>query len=65
MPKHTHHTRPSIGGGWWNWREPGARFSSWRGLDRLLVRGSAKVLTVAIWAALAYNLMRAIKLGWL
>jgi len=30
----------------------------WRGLDRMGVRGSAKVLCVALWAAIAYNLMR-------
>jgi len=30
-----------------------------RGLDRLLVRGSGKVLSVTLWAALAYNLLRA------
>ena len=28
-----------------------------RGLSRLLVRGSAKVLCVALWSALAYNLL--------
>lgn len=42
-----------------------ADLKTWRGLDRLLVRGLNKVLTVAIWSALAYNLMRAIKMGWL
>jgi len=30
-----------------------------RGLDRLLVRGSGKVLSVTLWAALAYNLLHA------
>lgn len=30
-----------------------------RGLDRFLVRGSGKVLSVTLWAALAYNLLRA------
>jgi len=30
-----------------------------RGLDRLLVRGTGKVLSVTLWAALAYNLLRA------
>lgn len=30
----------------------------WRGLDRMGVRGSGKVLCVALWAAIAYNLMR-------
>ena len=42
-----------------------ADLKTWRGLNRLLVRGSAKVLTVAIWAALAYNVMRTIRMGWL
>jgi hypothetical protein len=28
-----------------------------RGLGRLLVRGAQKVLSVALWSALAYNLM--------
>jgi len=36
-----------------------------RGLDRLLVRGIAKVLTGALWSALTYNLVHAINLGWL
>jgi len=30
-----------------------------RGIDRLVVRGTGKVLTVTLWAALAYNLLRA------
>jgi transposase len=30
----------------------------WRGLDRLGVRGEGKVLCVALWAAIAYNVMR-------
>src|SRR5208337_804280 len=42
-----------------------ADLKTWRGLDRLLVRGTAKVLAVAVWSALAYNLMRAIRMGWL
>ncbi len=42
-----------------------ADLKTWRGLDRLLVRGSAKVLAVATWSALTYNLMRAIRMGWL
>jgi transposase len=42
-----------------------ADLRTWRGLGRLLVRGSAKVLTVAIWSALTYNMMRAITMGWL
>lgn len=36
-----------------------------RGLDRLLLRGSAKVLLAALWSALSYNLMHAIRMGWL
>jgi hypothetical protein len=36
-----------------------------RGLDRLLVRGMTKVLMVAMWSALTYNMMRAIRMGWL
>jgi hypothetical protein len=31
----------------------------------LLVRGISKVLIVATWSALVYNLMRSIKMGWL
>jgi len=42
-----------------------ADLKTWRGLDRLLVRGLNKVLIVALWSALTYNLMRAISLGWL
>jgi transposase len=42
-----------------------ADLKTWRGLDRLLLRGTAKVLMVATWSALAYNLMRSIKMGWL
>jgi transposase len=42
-----------------------ADLKTWRGLDRLLVRGSAKVLAIATWSALTYNLMRAIRMGWL
>ncbi len=42
-----------------------ADLKTWRGLDRLLVRGISKVLLVAIWSALAYNLMCAIRRGWL
>lgn len=36
-----------------------------RGLDRLLLRGSAKVLLAALWSALTYNLVHAINSGWL
>lgn len=42
-----------------------ADLKTWRGLDRLLVRGVDKVLSVTLLAALAYNLLRAIRLGWL
>ena len=42
-----------------------ADLKTWRGLDRLLVRGISKVLLVATWSALVYNLMRSIKMGWL
>ena len=42
-----------------------ADLKTWRGLDRLLVRGAAKVLIAATWSALAYNLMRSISMGWL
>lgn len=42
-----------------------ADLKTWRGLDRLLLRGAAKVLMVATWSALAYNLMRSIRMGWL
>src|SRR6266851_975468 len=42
-----------------------ADLKTWRGLDRLLLRGLSKVLTVALWSALTYNLMRAIRMGWL
>jgi transposase len=31
---------------------------TWRGLDRLPVRGSAKVLSIALWAAVTYNVLR-------
>ena len=42
-----------------------ADLKTWRGLDRLLLRGLNKVLTVALWSALAYNLTRAIRMRWL
>jgi hypothetical protein len=42
-----------------------ADLKTWRGLDRLLVRGISKVLIVATWSALVYNLTRSIKMGWL
>lgn len=34
-----------------------ADLKTWRGLDRLPVRGIAKVTCLALWSALAYNLM--------
>lgn len=42
-----------------------ADLKTWRGLDRLLLRGTSKVLMVATWSALAYNLIRAIRMDWL
>ena len=42
-----------------------ADLKTWRGLNRLLVRGLGKVLTVALWSALTYNLLRAIRMHWL
>jgi transposase len=42
-----------------------ADLKTWRGLDRLLLRGTSKVLMLATWSALAYNLIRSIKMGWL
>jgi len=36
---------------------------TWRGLDRLNVRGGTKVLCVALWSAIAYNLLRGLALG--
>jgi transposase len=42
-----------------------ADLKTWRGLDRLRVRGLSKVLTVALWSALTYNLLRAIRMEWL
>jgi transposase len=37
-----------------------ADLKTWRGLDRFGVRGAGKVLCVALWGALAYNLLRLI-----
>lgn len=42
-----------------------ADLKTWRGLDRLMLRGITKVLIVATWSALTYNLMRSINMGWL
>lgn len=36
---------------------------TWRGLDRLPVRGGAKVLSIALWAAVTYNVLRWIAAG--
>jgi transposase len=35
-----------------------ADLRTWRGLDRITVRGASKVLCVALWSALTFNLMR-------
>jgi transposase len=35
----------------------------WRGLDRLNIRGLAKVSCAALWAALTYNILRCIAVG--
>jgi transposase len=35
-----------------------ADLRTWRGLDRITVNGASKVLCVALWSALAFNLMR-------
>lgn len=35
-----------------------ADLRTWRGLDRLPVRGLGKVLSIALWAAITFNLMR-------
>jgi transposase len=42
-----------------------ADLRTWRGLGRLLLRGTAKVLIAATWSALTYNILRAISMGWL
>jgi transposase len=42
-----------------------ADLKTWRGLDRLLVRGLNKITCVTLLSALTYNLMRCIHLGWL
>ena len=36
---------------------------TWRGLDRLPVRGCPKVLSIALWAAVTYNVLRWIAAG--
>jgi transposase len=40
-----------------------ADLKTWRGLARIHVRGIAKVKCLALWSALAYNLMRCVELG--
>lgn len=40
-----------------------ADLRTWRGLDRLHVRGEAKVLSVALWSAIAFNVLRCVELG--
>ena len=40
-----------------------ADLRTWRGLDRISVNGAAKVLCVALWSALAFNLMRLVDLA--
>jgi transposase len=42
-----------------------ADLRTWRGLGRLLLRGTAKVLIAARWSALTYNILRGITMGWL
>jgi len=38
---------------------------TYRGLQRLLVRGLPKVLTAALWSATTYNVLRIISKGWI
>lgn len=40
-----------------------ADLRTWRGLDCILVRGVDKVLCVALWSAITYNLLRCFSLG--
>jgi transposase len=40
-----------------------ADLRTWRGLDHFLVRGSGKVLSVILWSAITYNVMRWIEAG--
>lgn len=40
-----------------------ADLRTWRGLDRITVIGATKVLCVALWSALAFNLMRWVELA--
>ena len=40
-----------------------AELKRWRGLGRIEVRGTAKVLCLALWLAITYNLLRCFSLG--
>lgn len=40
-----------------------ADLRTWRGLDRLPVRGASKVMSVVLWSAMALNLLRCFELG--
>jgi len=40
-----------------------ADLRTWRGLDKITVKGASKVLCVALWSALAFNLMRWVELA--
>ena len=40
-----------------------ADLRTWRGLDKISVRGASKVLCLALWSALAFNLMRWVELA--
>lgn len=40
-----------------------ADLKSWRGLDRISVRGGKKVLCVALWSAITFNVLRGLALG--
>ena len=40
-----------------------ADLRTWRGLGPVLVRGADKVLCLALWSAITYNLMRCFSLG--
>ena len=40
-----------------------ADLRQWRGLDEITVRGKGKVLCIALWAAITYNVLRSIALS--
>lgn len=40
-----------------------ADLRQWRGLDEITVRGKGKVLSIALWAAITYNVLRSIALS--